>query len=129
MKIIKDILCHKNCSEQLHDLGLRGKSLFKFDEVGFIRNDVFKTMKNPTNTYTTDELMDMLPKIIKDDDGNKYYFRMDFEPPMDNLGYYNRFKGGYCYYETCEKLPNALARLLIWCIENNHIKVEDLNNK
>jgi len=91
------------------------------------------------DTYTLDEILDMLPKSIK----FHYFIRRkdkEFATYLLNID--------YCIYEykwlchIClrddadiliefahENPAESAGKLLIWCIKNGHVKVEDLNNE
>ena len=62
---------------------------------------------------------------VKFDEEEKYGRAMGKLYEIDYKYKSNPEKMGLCINDT--KPSNALAKLLIWCIEQDHVKVEDLN--
>ena len=84
---------------------------------------------------TLDEILDMLP--VRIETNYAYYFvNLDKYPDKDKIISYC-----ICYVRnnllddksvlkefTHANLAEAAGQLLIWCIENGHVKIEDINN-
>jgi len=84
------------------------------------------------DVYTLDEILDMLPIEISPS-YHLEFFRvkrgdLGHYKPVYNLHYY---RADFLYplvdFESTNP-AEAAGQLLIWCIKNGHVKVEDLNN-
>jgi len=125
-------------AKKLKELGLKNKS-FSFwrlrnggEEKGYkithdtINADYLKNNKDILYmAYTLDEILAMLPtnvRLYHLDDSRKY---RDYEFCLYALN-----GGGVTSLKsTVNKNPaEAAGQLLIWCIENGYVKVEDSNN-
>ena len=94
-------------------------------------------LKN-VKAFTLDEILDMLPsKIIIKGSGYMWYH---FELYLKKMMYTNIYLINYKYFmhgtdevileENDNTNPaEAAGTMLIWCIKNGHVKVEDLNNE
>ena len=131
---LKDIVCDFEYAERLQELGIDRKTLFKYgrgnsDDWSVI--GCFDHCWQWLRAFSVAELGEMLPSIIKIDELGSYITH----------GYRSQ-TGCYVLYmqHVCDPLDvyddkffqdpkeaNARAKLLIWLIENNHIRVKDLN--
>jgi hypothetical protein len=105
-------------NEQIFDLDLNPDTVVQ-------RLDV----KEYYPAYTLDEILAMLPRNIKD----SYSGCFLVIGKIDNQGIclsYSRIPitDGYIIEFTNKNPAEAAAQLLIWCIEEGHVKVEDLND-
>lgn len=150
---LKDLVIDLNYAKKLKELGARQASYYyvkelkrfsgektnyiqPFDEL-FFGNSLADFIKEiPKHGYCsafiTNELMEILPEKIKAND-MEYGLYTSKTRNLDNEIIY------HCYYmcesliveyrrdiiesNTDEKLSNALAKLLIWCIENKYVEV------
>lgn len=139
---LKDIVCDFEYAEKLYELGLRKEPIFMLQEMTeALMNSkkrynvsLYRKTKSKLNTptFTVAELGEMLPKQIYI--GGEWW---NFESSLNNK---NEITPDYILYsaggdwldsmlinEQCDsKEANARAKLLIWLIENNYVKVEDL---
>ena len=136
-------------AKKLKELGLKNKS-FSFwrlrnggEEKGYkITHDTINAnyLKNNKDilymAYTLDEILEMLPAEIITC-RNEYELILgkdvcDNEPAVS----YTRFEADddySCMWKHLAGFGNknpaeAAGQLLIWCIENGHVKIEDINN-
>lgn len=142
-------------SRRLHELGINKKSIFcwsagetlseKLFNLGELKYDVYIyddeiEKYDYIPAYTASELLEMLPKEImsvdyepKDEDAE--YGKLILEKCFDGdyeIGYYCSKTGEDVlflgYQITKDKFPqNALAKMLIYLIENNLVDVKDIN--
>ena len=91
------------------------------------------------DAYTLDEILSMLPKSIK---FHHFILRKDKEFAtyllnIDYCIYEHKCQCRICLRDDADILiefvhenpADAAGKLLIWCIKNGHVKVEDLNNE
>lgn len=78
---------------------------------------------NPIPAFTLQDILEMLPKEIRDKDDDKFVLRIEYWL-LHRVWYV-----GYYYYDVtlndlCCKgdLLDAAYDMLCWCIENGHIK-------
>jgi hypothetical protein len=148
---LKDIVCDFEYAKKLKELGVKQESLFSC----FIDDDLNKIYikdsnydggmdfdRNLCSAFTSDELLNILPKTLPN-----YYFliihRIEEDDVPEDIDEYYVGQFGYRHdfyidYKNCEddskiceeihdkKLSNALAKMLVWLIENKYVKVEDL---
>jgi len=123
---LQDLVCDYELAVKLKELGLRLDTLFSyrvsFGKLPYVElwdDYLINSCSDFIRAYTADELMGMLP-----DEVESHYMCLEKHD--------NKFHVSYCSYGEHEcsdsKLPNTLSKLLIWCIENEYVKVEDLNN-
>lgn len=76
---------------------------------------------NEFPAYTTDELLDLLPAVVRIDDHSCY---LKLEKCDDGSGYISLMKGSYAESELFfkERPSEALAQLAIYLINNDYIK-------
>jgi len=115
-------------SKKLYELGVRKKSVFYWaklysDEYEIVQDgelisdapiDYYSVGKNDYPAYLASELGEMLPlwcNIETWDANFKYH------------GYYKKEKS---FFD--DNVSNLIAKMLIWLIEQGHVKVEDTNN-
>jgi hypothetical protein len=80
--------------------------------------------------YTLDEILEMLPRRIKDNYG--YCFLIIGKIDDQGIGLsYSRIPvaDGHIIEFRGKNPAEAAAQLLIWCIENNYITKEEINNE
>ena len=82
------------------------------------------------DAYTLDEILDMLPSSIVI---NQQRFDLIIEKLTEKTTNqhwyafsYNGSSDAATVYKTATE---AAGQMLIWCIKNGHVKVEDLNNE
>lgn len=77
------------------------------------------------SAFMTDELLEMLPHGV-----NNYYFLSVSKGIVNgyyvNYSYFNEKEDYVHNVDGNDGLPNALARMLVWCIENGHVNVSGL---
>jgi len=87
--------------------------------------------------FTVSELIKFLPRIIKDDIEDKdsfYYLMIKWEHDFPDPNYYWEIQYYKQYYDIKDFifsdviLENALAKMLIYLLEKNLIKAEDLKS-
>lgn len=142
----EDLVCDVEYAEKLVELGVNRKSWFSyvkpfkeynFEEDEFIYEDEYVAIENFTDswirhegdklpTFTTDELLEVLPKVIHKEKFVGYHITIH-----NHCGFYveytNYTQDNESYLvqkEDDDKLSNALAKLLIWCIENGYVEKE-----
>ena len=120
-----DIVCDFEYAEKLSELGLNRESVFFYWGNKIKLCGMFDYNKyNPSlRTYTVAELGEMLPKSIgyvRDCEMFLSFYKNGDEYEYD----YNCRSSSLC---SDKKEANSRAKLLIWLIENKHVKVEELN--
>ena len=103
-------------AQRLQELGVTRESYFWYDKDG--RNSIIDRKFHKYPAYTADELGEMLPvfpkwDIYKIPKGWKCYVKIKND---HIIGHFN----------VASAMADAMALMLIWLIENDHIKVEDL---
>ena len=136
---LEDIVCDFEYAEKLHEFGLRSNGLFWFcnDKRSITRNG--NSQGAFISTYTVAELGEMIPdKITIENIGAindlahiAYYRDIVCERHscyvMHYQGVFNNPHLAQRQWFHDKKEANARVMLLIWLIENNHVKVEELN--
>ena len=139
---LEDLVCDFEYAEKLKELGVKRDTNFsyfmeykgdnKFNPKLWLSKDILiykiKTMcvNDTYSAFTTDELLEMLPKKII-----KKFLRhtLDIHKLDNNTGgfivFYTNMSRGFMISFTDYKLSNALAQLLIWCIENGFVEVKN----
>jgi len=98
-----------------------------------IYNELTELGLKNMKAFTLDEILDMLPVEISPS-YHLEFFRVKGEgrghyKPVYNMHYYRAdFLQPLVDFESTNPLE-AAGKLLIWCIKNGHVKVEDLNNE
>ena len=130
---LKDIVCDLEYAKRLKELGIKQDTLFsfttytkKFNEayhVSVVESKILETYEG-INTFTTDELLEMLPPHLSYDRFGINSF--DIGKFNDGVGYISGyFDDDYTMIKFIDnKLPNTSAQLLIWCIENGHTNLK-----
>ena len=138
----KCLMCDLKYAVKLKELGVKQDSLFYIDEYDKIYNEkeaelildenkYYRDIREPIKLYSAfiaEELTKLLPKWLS-------------VPKCENL-YINSLNNGYwvCYgvldngkllkkedsLFNDKKLSNVLAQQLIWCIENEYIKLANI---
>ena len=117
-------------AKQLEELGFNKDSEYAYNNLA---GGIFhKTEQNGitcdgwTPAYTTDELLELLPKnICKDNE----YFQLTIQKPSYAWIVHYFGDKNYGTFEDhlrivwCNFLCDALAKMLIWCIEEGHLEV------
>jgi len=120
---LSDLVCDLEYAVKLKELGLHSKSVFSMCEIDMHISQYPVEHLKYINTYTTTELMEMLPSIIEIEE-QELFLKIN----KKECGY----SVDYNFEEKCldedfyAKFANALADCLIWHIENGYIKAEDL---
>lgn len=125
---LTDIVCDKEYAAKLKELKVRRPAFFRFNHLGGIElnNEYDNDTYYDCDTYTVAELGAMLPKNIGNRKLNIY--------ELDNMwhcGYKMNARNfdNHSFREKRDsKEANARAKLLIYLIEQSHVKPEDLNN-
>ncbi len=126
---LEDIVIDFEYAKKLKELRIKQESLFywqyqnEYDEKFNAKWEIVETPfpdEIYLSAFTSDELLEMLPNMIEE-----FY---DLTINKDN--YYNvsytectHFEIKTIYYEEENKLSNALAKMLIWLIENDYVKI------
>lgn len=85
------------------------------------------TMKvESIKTYTLQDILDILPKEVKDDEGFRFVLKTEYGPirRVWYIGYYYydvAFNGNLC---SGENLIDAAYEMLCWCVEKGYLKVD-----
>jgi len=134
---LEDMVCDLELAKKLKELGVKQESLYYWVDSTNTHERVFLSTNQTWGdeeklyiytAFTTDELLRFLPDNIVDIKNNNIY---EFEMSIINNKYfvfYDRAEEVKCwsadYYKLFEdkKPSNALAKLLIWCIENNYVE-------
>lgn len=76
-----------------------------------------------TPTFTLQDILELLPKAIRDTDGLLYEFKMEYSTLHKDwdIGYYY-YDIILSYLSEGENILNAAYDMLCWCIENGHVK-------
>jgi len=141
---LKDIVCDLKYAKLLKKYGVdQTKSfavfygnglLYEFDEANrdmcgmLSRRENKKVQERFTAAFTSDELLEILPKNIPNNfnDHSDYYFCMGYDSENHfPIVYYedNDLSGSEetLVVKYDKKFSNALAKLLIWLIKNKHV--------
>jgi hypothetical protein len=125
---LEDQVCTTDQSVKLENLGVKKESALSwwFDGVNEI---VVLAKKTFLKAYTASELMEMLPGKIKED----FHYRLKITKDIEwKLVYTSLLKGrtGYPHrlVSKNKNLAYCIANAVIWLLENNHIKAEDINS-
>ncbi|VVC75964.1 hypothetical protein AQUSIP_12650 [Aquicella siphonis] len=126
-------------ARKLHDLGVRSESLFRWHDplndndwepTALKKAYIEKHDYNPENypAYTVAELGEMLPVCIQD------YYWLEIHKIARNKydGFIIKYVNDsfYSIFITANKKEaDARCLTLVYLIENNYVKVEDLNDK
>jgi hypothetical protein len=133
-------------SNKLNKLRVRKRSYMVYLTGAHVEPELLPIYVNPqlpdtevVNAYTLDEIIVMLPTIIALD--NKEYWNYNYKcaPRLNTtpdkrdvyVSEYNLIKElGITANELCSFLSlnpaEAAGKLLVWCIENGHVKPEEL---
>jgi len=142
---LKDIVCDFELAEKLDKLGVKCKSLFYWhvcNKKGIVKASS-NTPQSPKHgvtyhstivysAYTVAELGGMLPSAIKSKNSsthviNSYKLSVN-DKHVSYLKHICSEIGDFDSVIDDIKEANMKAKRLIWCIENNHVNVEELNN-
>jgi hypothetical protein len=130
---LEDQVCSFEQAVKLEKLTVHHNSIFYWN---LYRDYAPKVVisKNPIggiyfNTYTVSELIEMLPKKIRH---SPYFYHLIIEPDDKGWGAAYLAKDSIekkilISINTTEGVPYLLSEILIWLIENNHIKPKDIN--
>jgi len=121
---LKDIVCDFEYAKKLKELGVEQESLFYID-----KDDVVSSMETlfeigdceltyNFSAFTSDELLKLLPLHVQLENGFKY-FNIEYDYDNEYVIYQNLNED-----LSDSKLSNALAKILIWLIENKYITVK-----
>ena len=119
---LKDIVCDIKYAQRLKKLGVAHNSIYVYNLIHdgitdwVIGQKPYGTFES-VSTFTVAELGVMLPDSI-----NKCYLCCE---KFDDI-YHVEWLSHKAFWD--KKEANARAKLLIWCIKNGYVKVEDLNN-
>ena len=127
---LKEIVCDFEYAEKLKELGVYKNGLFWFcnDKRNITRNGASEWAY--LSTYTVAELGEMLPYRKTINNQTEYDLIVEKDSDRYLVSYTEIIVNEMCMVlQSCEdqKEANARAKLLIWLIENNHVKVEELN--
>jgi hypothetical protein len=132
---LEDIVCSLDLCKKLKELGIEKESQFYYFEVNQIgktklKENVWVVVHawqmswlpiDLNSAYTARELLECLPFYINDWDLIIKKCHKEYEVKYCNEDDTKRFA-----IEFDNNLSNCLAKMLIWLIENKHVKVEDL---
>lgn len=148
---IEDLVIDLEYAKQLNSMGIKQDSLFLYTQnIERYENNspVYKqdftlrfpkegldflnyNTKTKLSAFTSEELLEILPKKIsvKHDD---YYLQIGRDENIYDVAYQTLFDGVDIVildrrYFVDNKLSNALAKLLSWCIEKSYVEVRNNN--
>lgn len=137
---LKDQVVSLQLAKKLKELGINQKSLWRWQYVGGIweptslkKEFIEKNNSNPETfeAFSVAELGEMLPfKFMKEDFNDPFY--LEIRKYSDNwiVDYYDSDDQWFkCGDIEDIKLSDAIAKMLIYLIENGFLKVEDVNVK
>ena len=120
-------------SKKLKELGLKkeGFGFYKNDEtiLRFFNRD-YSLSNKITEAYTLDEVLAMLPSILTNHEHK--FVLLSFNKGSEKYVWFYSGSEGYTddLIEFIHKNPaEAAGQLLVWCIEQGYVKVEEINNE
>lgn len=109
---------------KLKELGLDRKSInFWGTGIGCKFVKQIKSVNKDIKAYMTDELLEMMPVIETD----KFNYGILIFSNEKEVHYYDFILNSQLMCFKNDKIVNSLAKMLIWLIENDYVKVSDLN--
>jgi len=119
-------------SRKLHELGVNKPSIYYWHEGNDINDEGHEVYRlellnyqhsylESYAAYLSSELLPILPKKIANNDCHERYLYIDTS--LDYTLYYFEDVDN----QSDENFANAIAKMLIYLIENGYVKVEDLN--
>lgn len=136
---LEDQVCSLELAKQLKELGIAQHNLYAYviSEFGVINGKPYDNMiilthgkvsnsPNKWKAFTASELMEILPSCFEwnDENGNEscenVYLKITKYPNEYSISYYDHDDQWFDWaLEKDKNLPNALAKMLIYLIENN----------
>lgn len=127
-KMKENKVCSLELSKKLKELGVKQESIYSWfkNDMGtlFVGEDLqfYNKNKKICSAFLSDELLEMLPKVIEDDlDGKTIPYEFEIIRPTDcrapqfDVLYISPFEGKDILAEIGDDtLPNALAKMLIY---------------
>lgn len=125
MEIEKQV-CPLEYSKKLKELGVTRESFFGWFWHPYDAWVIYPKNENMLGmaAYTVSELGEMIPSKINVKNHNGYEYEIKFYKE-DEL--WNSHAFGWCIFRTKNEIDSR-AEMLIYLIENGHVKAEDLNN-
>jgi len=126
---VEDLVCGLIYAKKLKELGVKQESVFYKNDVGMIYDNKHPIVtafdcKGVSSAFTTDELMEILPKRIKNTFNIELAVFYQTSEAEFYVGYGDFYRDDWFVeekFQTDKKLCNSLAKLLIWCIENKYV--------
>lgn len=129
---LEDQITSLEWAKELRKLRLKSESFFHYDKHALPSERIVHdplSFSEGIRAYTVTELLEMLPNEIGREEYSLSFHKTDdeYNAIYDLYSHDIYWLGGSSFSD--KKAADALARLLIWCIKEGHVTIEELNKE